>query len=70
MYKIAEESLVAEADKELYKLRGGFESDSSRAIREVKQFIITWSAYKTGIKDAKMGSNANPLQQVQECWLR
>lgn len=41
MYKIPEESLVAEADKELYKLRGGFESDSSRVIREVKQFIIT-----------------------------
>lgn len=44
IYKIVEQSLVAEAE-ERYKPWGGFESDSSRAIREVKQLIITWSAY-------------------------
>lgn len=41
IYKIAEQSLVTEAEKEPYKPWGGFESDSSRAIREVKQLIIT-----------------------------
>lgn len=40
-FKIAEQSLVAEAEKELNKPRGGFESDSSLAIREVKQLIIS-----------------------------
>lgn len=39
-YKI-EQSFVAEAEKELFKPWGDFESDSSCAIREVKQLIIT-----------------------------
>lgn len=41
IYKTAEKSFVAEAEKQLYKLWGGFESDSSLAIREVKQLIIS-----------------------------
>lgn len=40
-HKIAEQSFVAEAEKEFFKPRGGLESHSSCAIREVKQFIIT-----------------------------
>ena len=43
--KTAVQSLVAEAERELDKPQGGFESDSSRAISEVKQLIITGSAY-------------------------
>ena len=39
--KKTEQSLVAWAENELNKPWGGFESDSSRAIREVKQLIIT-----------------------------
>lgn len=38
--KTVEQSLVAEAEREVYEQWGGFESDSSRVIREVKQLII------------------------------
>lgn len=41
----AEQSLVGEVEKERSEHQGVFESDSSVAIREVKQLIISCGAY-------------------------